>query len=95
MPLGPFALKALRSIAHAEPTPRPSALSTRATTAESFLSNDSTRVDNEANVDGQGWAENDEDADEIIDDDDEDDIATLAELAMGGYERSAEYIILT
>ena len=94
MPLGPFALKALRSIAHAEPTPRPSALSTRATTAESFLSNDSTRVDNEANVDGQGWAENDEDADEIIDDDDEDDIATLDELARGVYVRSGEYIIL-
>ena len=94
MTLGPFALKALRSIAHAEPTPRPSALSTRATTAESFLSNDSTRADNEADADGQGCADIDEDVDGIIDDDDEDDIATLDELARGVYVRSGDSIVL-
>jgi len=94
MTLGPFALKALRSIAHAEPTPRPSVLSTRATTAESFLSNDSTRADNEADADGQGCAEIDEDVDGIIDDDDEDDIATLDELARGVYVRSGDSIVL-
>mmetsp|Transcript_31951 Transcript_31951/g.93954 ORF Transcript_31951/g.93954 Transcript_31951/m.93954 type:complete len:756 (+) Transcript_31951:1-2268(+) len=76
MPLGPFALKARQSITHAEPTPRPSALATRATTAESFLSNDSFGADNEADTGGEGCeeggAEIDEDADVVGDDDDDD-----------------------
>lgn len=102
MPLGPYALKARQSPTHIESTPRPPTLATRATTAESFLSNESFGADAVTDTDGEGdeeaGADNDEGVElpvvEYDDYDDDDDIATLDELAGGVYLRSGDPIVL-
>ena len=103
MPLGPHALKARQSTIHVESTPRPPTLATRATTAESFLSNESFGADAAADTDGEGDEEAGADNDEGVElpvveyddyEDDDDDIATLDELAGGVYLRSGDPIIL-
>ena len=104
MPLGPYALKARQSTTLIETTPRPPTLATRATTAESFLSNESFGEDAGADADGGGdelaGEGNDEGVELVVvedddyDDDDDDDIATLDELAGGVYLRSGDPIVL-